>query len=126
MIGIASLLPEPEIQTLAMIAVLTTITEGMTTKDRASHMMISTSLRHALRTKATTGAVVGTESAIEVANGIDTIATEIDILSAHLALGAHRLTNIAVVETNELAIDLSEKATLTDTIHGGYDMMMPM
>lgn len=48
MIGIASLPPEPEIKTLAMIAVLTTTTEGMNTKDLALHMTISTGLHHVL------------------------------------------------------------------------------
>lgn len=88
-------------------------------------MTISTGLPHVLRTKATTGAVVGTESAIEAASGIDTIATEIDILNVRPALGARRLTSTAA-ETKEVAIDLSEKATLTDTIHGHCGMMMLM
>ncbi|UKZ80270.1 hypothetical protein TrVFT333_008027 [Trichoderma virens FT-333] len=118
MIGISSLLPEPEIKILAMIAAPTTTIGGMSTKDRASHMTISTAQRHALRTKATTGAVVGTESAIGVANGIDTTAAETDILNVHrLALEALPLAN-TVGETSELAIDLSGKATLTGAIQG--------
>lgn len=125
MIGIASLPPKPEIKTLAMIAVLTTTIEGMNTKDPALHMTISTGLHHVLRTRVMTGVVVGTESAIEAANGIDTIATEIDILNDRLGHGARRLTSTAA-ETSEAGIDLSEKATLTDTIHGHCDMMMLM
>lgn len=125
MIGIISPLPEPEIKILAMIAAPTTTTGGMSTKDRASHMTISTTLHHALRTKATTGAIV-TESAIEVVNGIDTTAAEIDILNVRrLALEAHPLTNTAV-ETIDLAIGLSEKATLTGAIRGNCGMMTPM
>lgn len=124
MIGIASLPLEPKIKTLAMIAVLTTTTEGMNTKDPALHMPISTGLHRALRTKAPTGAVAGTESAIKAASGIDTIASEIDILNDRLALEARRLISTAV-ETNEAAIDLSEN-TLTDTIHGHCDMTMLM
>lgn len=88
-------------------------------------MTISTGLHHVLRIKATTGAVVGTESAIEAASGIDIIATEIDILNVRLALGARRLTSTAA-ETNEVAIDLSEKASLANTIRGHCDMMMVM
>jgi hypothetical protein len=88
-------------------------------------MTISTGLHLVLRTKATTGAVVGTESAIEAVSGIDTTATEIDILNVRLALGARRLTSTAA-ETNGAVIDLSEKVTLTDTIHGHCDMMTLM
>lgn len=113
---------------LAMIAAPTTTTEGMSTKDHASHMKTSTVLRHALRTKATTGAVVETDNAIEVAievaNGIDTTATEIDMLSAHLDPEVHPPTNTAV-ETSGLAIDLSEKVTLTDMMQGNCGMTMP-
>lgn len=122
MIGIASL-PGPEIKTLAMIAVLPTTTEGMITKNPAQHMTIPTGLHHAPQIKGTTGAVVGTESAIEAASGIDTIAIEIDILNVRLALGARRLTSTAA-ETNEVAIDLSEKASLTNAIHEHCDMMV--
>lgn len=88
-------------------------------------MTISTGLHHVLRIKATTGAVVGTESGIEAASGIDTIASGIDIQNVRLALGARRLTSTAA-ETNEVAIDLSEKASLTDPIHGHCVMMMVM
>lgn len=125
MTGISFLLPEPEIKILAMIAAHTTTIGGMAPKDRASHMTISTALRHAIRTKATTGAVVGTESAIGVATGIDSTAAETDILNVRrLALEALPLAN-TVGETNELVIDSSEKATLTGTTHGNCGTMTP-
>lgn len=125
MTGISSLLPEPEIKILAMIAAHTTTIGGMAPKDRASLMTISTALRHAIRTKATTGAVVGTESAIGVATGIDTTAAETDILNVRrLALEAPPLAN-TVGETNELVIDSSEKVTLTGTTHANCVTMTP-
>lgn len=68
----------------------------------------------------TTGAVAGTESAIEVANGIDPTAAEIDSLAVRrLAIVEAPPLASTSVATGEMASNSWEKATLTGTIHQG-------